>query len=82
MTSKDSMVAYAVMENKVVTKKLLNRVHLNTPQGQEFSDLETAQAAFPLFETTSIVVKPKSTNYGLGISIFKQPATQEQFLKR
>lgn len=81
MTSKDSMVAYAVMENKVVTKKLLNRVHLNTPQGQEFSDLETAQAAFPLFETTSIVVKPKSTNYGLGISIFKQPATQEQFYK-
>ncbi len=81
MTSQDSMVAYAVMENKVVTKKLLNRVHLNTPQGQEFSDLETAQAAFPLFETTSIVVKPKSTNYGLGISIFKQPATQEQFYK-
>ncbi|MDG6143422.1 bifunctional glutamate--cysteine ligase GshA/glutathione synthetase GshB [Lactococcus formosensis] len=81
MTSKDSMVAYAVMENKVVTKKLLNRVHLNTPQGQEFSNLETAQAAFPLFETTSIVVKPKSTNYGLGISIFKQPATQEQFYK-
>lgn len=81
MTSKDSMVAYAVMENKVVTKKLLNRVHLNTPQGQQFSDLETAQAAFPLFETTSIVVKPKSTNYGLGISIFKQPATQEQFYK-
>ncbi|WP_407281344.1 bifunctional glutamate--cysteine ligase GshA/glutathione synthetase GshB [Lactococcus formosensis] len=81
MTSKDSMIAYAVMENKVVTKKLLNRVHLNTPQGQEFSDLETAQAAFPLFETTSIVVKPKSTNYGLGISIFKQPATQEQFYK-
>ena len=81
MTSQDSMVAYAVMENKVVTKKLLNRVHLNTPQGQQFSDLETAQAAFPLFETTSIVVKPKSTNYGLGISIFKQPATQEQFYK-
>lgn len=81
MTSKDSMVAYAIMENKVVTKKLLGRAHLKTPQGQEFSDLETAQAAFPLFETTSIVVKPKSTNYGLGISIFKQPATQEQFYK-
>ena len=81
MTSKDSMVAYAIMENKVVTKKLLGRAHLKTPQGQEFSNLATAQAAFPLFEAAAIVVKPKSTNYGLGISIFKQPATQEQFYK-
>ncbi len=81
MTSKDSMVAYAIMENKVVTKKLLDRANLKTPQGQEFSDLVTAQAAFPLFESVAIVVKPKSTNYGLGISIFKKPATQEQFNK-
>lgn len=81
MTSKDSMVAYAIMENKVVTKKLLGRAYLKTPQGQEFSNLATAQAAFPLFEAAAIVVKPKSTNYGLGISIFKQPATQEQFYK-
>ena len=55
MTSKDSMVAYAIMENKVVTKKLLGRAHLKTPQGQEFSNLAT--------------------------SIFKKPATQEQFYK-
>lgn len=81
MTSKDSMIAYAIMENKVVTKKLLGRAHLKTPQGQEFSNLATAQAAFPLFESAAIVVKPKSTNYGIGISIFKKPATQEQFYK-
>ena len=76
MTSKDSMVAYAIMENKVVTKKLLGRAYLKTPQGQEFSNLATAQAAFPLFESAAIVVKPKSTNYGIGISIFKTSDTR------
>ena len=37
MTSKDSMVAYAIMENKVVTKKLLDRAHLKTPQGKNLA---------------------------------------------
>ncbi|WP_251713184.1 bifunctional glutamate--cysteine ligase GshA/glutathione synthetase GshB [Lactococcus ileimucosae] len=81
MTSKDSMVAYAVMENKVVTKKLLDRAQLKTPKGQEFREPSTALAAYPLFKDKPIVIKPKSTNYGLGISIFKQPATEAQFRK-
>lgn len=81
MTSKDSMVAYAIMENKVVTKKLLKRKQLNTPKGQEFTDIAEATRAYTVFQDKSIVVKPKSTNYGLGISIFKKPATEEQFQK-
>jgi glutamate--cysteine ligase len=81
MTSKDSMVAYAIMENKVVTKKLLKRKQLNTPKGQEFTDIAEATRAYTVFQDKAIVVKPKSTNYGLGISIFKKPATEEQFQK-
>jgi len=79
MTSKDSMIAYSIMENKVVTKKLLNRAGLNTPSGREFSSFKEASKAYSIFEDQAIVVKPKSTNYGLGISIFHTPAKQEQY---
>lgn len=79
MTSKDSMVAYAIMENKAVTKNLLNRAKLKTPKGEEFRDISLALAAYPIFKNKAIVIKPKSTNYGLGISIFKKSATEDQY---
>ena len=37
MTSKDSMVAYAIMENKVVTKKLLGRAYLKLRKGKNLA---------------------------------------------
>lgn len=74
MTSKDSYIAPLIMENKSVTKKLLAEAGFQTPAGREFSSIDEAKQAFPYFAHTPIVIKPKSTNYGLGISIFKEEA--------
>ena len=72
MTSHDSYISPLIMENKVVTKKVLAKAGFNVPQSVEFTSLEQAVASFPLFEGRAVVIKPKSTNYGLGISIFQQ----------
>ena len=71
MTSHDSYISPLIMENKVVTKKVLAKAGFNVPQSVEFTSLEQAVASYPLFEGRAVVIKPKSTNYGLGISIFQ-----------
>ncbi|WP_044470605.1 bifunctional glutamate--cysteine ligase GshA/glutathione synthetase GshB [Mannheimia massilioguelmaensis] len=72
MTSHDSYISPLIMENKVVTKKVLAKAGFNVPQSLEFTSLEQAVASYPLFEGKAVVIKPKSTNFGLGISIFQQ----------
>lgn len=79
MTSKDTYIAALLMENKVVTKKVLEKAGYRVPKGAEYSNVEAAVRDYPMFANQAIVVKPKSTNYGLGISIFKEPATIENF---
>lgn len=75
MTSKDSYVVPLMMANKTVTKKVLHQAGFPVPAGGEYDDMASALRAFPQYQKKAIVVKPKSTNYGLGISIFKEPAT-------
>ena len=82
MTSHDSYISPLIMENKVVTKKVLAKAGFNVPQSIEFTDVKSAVENFPLFENRAIVIKPKSTNFGLGISIFQQGVTdRDDFAK-
>ena len=82
MTSHDSYISPLIMENKVVTKKVLAKVGFNVPQSIEFTDVKSAVENFPLFENRAVVIKPKSTNFGLGISIFQQGVTdRDDFAK-
>ena len=79
MTSKDSYIVPLLMENKTVTKKVLAKAGFRVPAGKEFSTMEKAEQAYDLFANKGFVVKPKSTNYGLGISIFKEGASFEDY---
>ncbi|WP_301098606.1 bifunctional glutamate--cysteine ligase GshA/glutathione synthetase GshB [Otariodibacter sp.] len=72
MTSHDNYISPLIMENKVVTKKVLQKAGFNVPQSVEFTSADEAIYQYPLFENRAIVIKPKSTNYGLGITIFQQ----------
>ncbi|MGJ9385571.1 bifunctional glutamate--cysteine ligase GshA/glutathione synthetase GshB [Salipaludibacillus sp. CF4.18] len=81
MTSKDSYVSSLIMENKTVTKKILQQHGFRVPKGEEYQTIEQALRSYDLFSTKPFVVKPKSTNYGLGISIFKEGANYEDYQK-
>lgn len=79
MTSKDSYIVPLIMENKTVTKKVLKEAGFRVPGGAEFSSMEEAVKAYLRFAEQAFVIKPKSTNYGLGITIFKEGASLEDY---
>ena len=81
MTSKDNYVIPLAMANKTVTKKILADAGFPVPAGDEFTNLDQGLAYYPLIKDKQIVVKPKSTNFGLGISIFQEPASLENYKK-
>ncbi|MCY7042094.1 bifunctional glutamate--cysteine ligase GshA/glutathione synthetase GshB [Streptococcus vestibularis] len=81
MTSKDNYVVPLAMANKTVTKKILADAGFPVPAGDEFTSLEQGLAYYPLIKDKQIVVKPKSTNFGLGISIFQEPASLDNYQK-
>ncbi|MDQ6587891.1 MAG: bifunctional glutamate--cysteine ligase GshA/glutathione synthetase GshB, partial [Haemophilus parainfluenzae] len=47
MTSHDSYISPLIMENKVVTKKVLAKAGFNVPQSIEFTDVKSAVENFP-----------------------------------
>ena len=80
-TSKDNYVSVLMMENKVVTKKILKDAGIKVPEGKEFHSIEEAKYNIEEFIKKPIVVKPKSTNFGLGISIFPKGGQKEDITK-
>ncbi|WP_379968195.1 bifunctional glutamate--cysteine ligase GshA/glutathione synthetase GshB [Ectobacillus sp. sgz5001026] len=80
-TSKDQYISVLVMENKSVTKKILERYHISVPGGEEFFDIESAIDSLPRWIHKPVVIKPKSTNFGLGISIFPQGTNKEELMQ-
>ncbi|HEM3724720.1 TPA: bifunctional glutamate--cysteine ligase GshA/glutathione synthetase GshB [Streptococcus suis] len=81
MTSKDNYVIPLAMANKVVTKKILDQAGFPVPAGAEFTNKEEALRYYGQVASSAIVVKPKSTNFGLGISIFQEPASLVDYEK-
>lgn len=79
MTSKDTTISHFIMENKVVTKKILAEQGYAVPGGGEYDTLKKAIKDYPKYREQAVVVKPKSTNYGIGISVFKEAPSQEAY---
>lgn len=71
-TSLDNYSSVLMMENKMVTKTVLRESGISVPCGLNYLSKEKALADFELLKGKAIVIKPKSTNFGLGISILKE----------
>jgi len=70
-TSLDNYASILAMENKVVTKQILSENGIRVPKGLNFTDRQSAVGSFQYFKDRAVVIKPKLTNFGLGISILK-----------
>lgn len=81
MTSKDNYVIPLAMANKVVTKKILDKAGFPVPAGAEFANKDDALRYYGQIANSAIVVKPKSTNFGLGISIFQESTSLSGYEK-
>ncbi|MGL4606949.1 MAG: bifunctional glutamate--cysteine ligase GshA/glutathione synthetase GshB, partial [Eubacteriaceae bacterium] len=80
-TSADTYITPLLMENKVVTKMILSENGAPVPQGEELFSMEEAKEKLRRFVGKKVVIKPKSTNFGLGICIFDQGGTLEELLE-
>jgi glutamate--cysteine ligase len=80
-TSLDSYSTVLIMENKVVTKKILKQHGIRVPDGRIYHDLDVALADYGTYRNKPIVIKPKSTNFGLGISIFAGDFSLDDYQK-
>ncbi|GKX28786.1 glutathione biosynthesis bifunctional protein GshAB [Vallitalea longa] len=78
-TSKDNYSTVLIMENKLVTKKILESSGLKAPLGEEFTKIDLAQKEYYRYNNKNIVIKPNSTNFGIGITIFKESFTEDEY---
>ncbi|NEW80844.1 MAG: bifunctional glutamate--cysteine ligase GshA/glutathione synthetase GshB [Mariniphaga sp.] len=70
-TSLDNYASILAMENKVITKQILEEHGIRIPKGLDYTDQISAKAGFQYFRDKAVVIKPKLTNFGLGITILK-----------
>lgn len=78
-TSKDSYVTSLALGNKVVSKILLDEAGIRVPKGADFDTPQAAHEAVKIFLGKKIVVKPKTTNFGIGISILNADFSERAF---
>jgi len=80
-TSLDNYASILAMENKLVTKKILEEHEIRVPKGLEYTSATVAKADFIIHQGKAVVIKPNQTNFGIGITILKEN-TDEQAYKR
>jgi len=78
-TRLDSYMTYLVMENKVVTKLLLAEAGVRVPSGEHYNSLEEAAVSFGKFKDQNIVIKPVTTNFGIGVTLLNAPFSEDSF---
>ena len=80
-TSLDNYATVLAMNNKVVTKKILDKKGVRVPKGEEFTSINEGIRRIENYVGLPVVIKPKSTNFGLGISIFPDGGGMEDLTK-
>jgi glutamate--cysteine ligase len=68
-TSADDYASILVMENKAVAKRAMADAGVAVPEGRLAEDRASALEAAALFAGRALVVKPRSTNFGVGVAI-------------
>lgn len=77
----DSYMTFLIMENKVVTKLILNEQGIRVPGGGHYDHPQAAVEAVRKMGFKRVAIKPNHTNFGLGIS-FVDADADEQLVRR
>ena len=73
-TGADTYITPLLMNNKTVSKLILDEQGIATPLGEEFTAEATTEVLIR-WEDRPAVIKPKSTNFGVGVTIFTEGAS-------
>ena len=83
-TRKDNYVVHYLTNDKFVAKEILQKNKLHVPKGIMINKKLEEEQLIDLYENykeKAIVIKPRTTNGGVGITVFTTPPTKSQFLK-
>lgn len=80
-TSADTYIAPLIMENKEVTKIVLKEHNICVPEGVTIKTVEEGLERIVSFWGRDLVIKPKSTNFGLGVVILKWEYSREDVIR-
>lgn len=76
-TDLDSYVTMLIMENKVVTKKVLEKSGIRVPRGRDFIN-PTDAFNYAKSLGNNFVIKPKLTNFGIGVNIYTENPSDDR----
>lgn len=79
ITSLDSAATFQVLGNKWVAKQLMQEAELSTAEAKHYLNVQEATLDWRKWENIPHVIKPTTTNYGIGIHIHSEPPTQEAY---
>lgn len=74
-TALDSYMTFLIMEDKAITKLILERNDIRVPRGSKYGDPQEARKAYAEFNQYKMVIKPKKTNFGTGITFLERGST-------
>lgn len=80
-TDLDSYMTFLVMENKTITKMVLAEKGIRVPIGTSISKKKDGIDYYKLNSTKRMVVKPVTTNFGIGITILA-PQSSESIVEK
>ena len=82
-TDRDSYIFPIITDDKFTSKQIMNEAGLNVPKAillDSDMDKEDIDSLVSPFYNKTLVVKPRNTNYGTGITVFAKKATKTQIL--
>ena len=83
-TRKDNYIVHYLTNDKFESKEILQKNKLKVPKGiminKKLSE-EQLKDLYENYEEKPIVIKPRTTNGGTGITVFTTPPTKSQFIK-
>ena len=82
-TTRDYYIFENLADDKVIAKGIMAKAGVNVPKSvvltAEMNDRDIDEIVKPMYNT-KLVVKPRSTNYGTGITVFSEPANKTQIM--
>ena len=82
-TDRDSYIFPIITDDKFIAKNIMKEAGLSVPDciilDKSMNEKDIDELVSPYYNT-KIVVKPRNTNYGTGITVFSKPATKKQIL--
>lgn len=75
-TGLDSYMTFLIMENKQVCKLVLHEAGVRVPTGVQVASAGEAMQYYHLLAAYSVVVKPTTTNFGIGIHFLPYPFSE------